>query len=370
MTYRLQWLTSFHDTHFPTADYVSLYQYLPHATPYNHLAWLTAAEDALTADTQLAILLIWQTTQLVGCLPLIRRREQQKGLHFMVVRHLGFPMSDRIGLMLKEEAAEAAPLILTAIQQHLPYALLQLNEVTAESGEAVFRQWGQCSCYWEQRLICHAPEHAITAADREEISGDARYKLRRARKRTAALGAEIICLQPDEHSIDSILEQISQVELASWKGTEEVGVFCSDHAQWMKQAFRQLAKAGLVSVIALQHEGRYISYRIGPLDKGRIYDFNLAFHPDHAALGSGRLLLDEWIRWGLEQGVQWLDASRVSMKSNHQLHERMTNTITHYRWSFYSYRPAGIVLSLMYRLWNTYKQRKQPSTQSGSIDAH
>ena len=105
---------------------------------------------------------------------------------------------------------------------------------------------------------------------------------------------------------------------------------------------------------------RCISYRLGFLDKGRIYDYNLAFLPDYARLGSGRLLLDEWIQWGLDEGWQWIDASRVSLQdSSHQLHERCTEFVEHRRWSFYTKRPTGLLLGLSYIVWKLIKPRLQ-----------
>ena len=51
-------------------------------------------------------------------------------------------------------------------------------------------------------------------------------------------------------------------------------------------------------VLTMSYTGRCISYRLGFFDKGRIYDHNLAFLPEYASLGSGRLLLDEWFNGG------------------------------------------------------------------------
>jgi hypothetical protein len=110
--------------------------------------------------------------------------------------------------------------------------------------------------------------------------------------------------------------------------------------------------------VTLELNGRCISYRLGLLEQGRLYDYNLAFLPQYADLGSGRVLLDEWIRWGLEENWHWIDASRVSLEnSSHQLHERMTGQLEHWRWSFYSWRPSGLILGLGLRLWHRLKPR-------------
>ncbi|MNI84526.1 hypothetical protein D3C73_1414400 [compost metagenome] len=68
------------------------------------------------------------------------------------------------------------------------------------------------------------------------------------------------------------------------------------------------------------------------------------------------MLLEEWIRWGLDDDWRWIDASRVSLEnSSHQLHERMTGQLQHWRWSFYSWRPDGVALGLALRFWQRFK---------------
>ena len=154
-------------------------------------------------------------------------------------------------------------------------------------------------------------------------------------------GAEVRRITPDASTMGPLLQAISEVEAVSWKGDEGVGIFADErHRQWMDRAFTALAAQGLVRVVVLELDGRCISYRLGLLEQGRLYDYNLAFLPQYADLGSGRVLLEEWIRWGLDDNWRWIDASRVSLEnSSHQLHERMTGQLEHWRWSFYSWRP-------------------------------
>src|SRR5690606_13681812 len=116
------------------------------------------------------------------------------------------------------------------------------------------------------------------------------------------IGAEIRRVTPDATSIDALLERLAAVEERSWKGQEEVGIFSHPRRRWMYEAFSALAAEGLVRVVMLEHQGRCINYRLGLLHKGRLYDYNLAFLPEYAELSGGRLLLDEWIQWGFDEG--------------------------------------------------------------------
>ncbi|MFJ5257498.1 GNAT family N-acetyltransferase [Pseudomonas sp. NPDC088414] len=361
MTARFEWRTSLCAADFPAAAYEALRLRVTDHTPFNHLGWLCAAEQALGAGERLHILLGWDADELRLCLPLVAGRERFAGVPFRVLHHLGYPLADRLALLslLKGEDMREA---LRLIRRQLPHALLQLNELSEPAGEeSALTAWMAHSSAGERRLSCRVPVHLISDADHQEVSGDPRYKLRRARKRIAACGAQVRRISPDAQSMGPLLQAISEVEAVSWKGDEGVGIFASERSrQWIERAFTALAGQGLVRVVTLELNGRCISYRLGLLEQGRLYDYNLAFLPQYADLGSGRVLLEEWIRWGLDEHWRWIDASRVSLEnSSHQLHERMTGQLEHWRWSFYSWRPSGILLGLGLRLW----QRIKPSVQ-------
>ena len=68
------------------------------------------------------------------------------------------------------------------IRQQVPHAMLQLNEVVEPVGEqSVLSAWMALSSTGERRLSCRVPVHLISDSDHREVSGDPRYKLRRAR---------------------------------------------------------------------------------------------------------------------------------------------------------------------------------------------
>ncbi|WP_368491740.1 GNAT family N-acetyltransferase [Pseudomonas sp. Hg5Tf] len=362
----LNWYPSLRAADFPADAYEQLRQRLPASTPFNHLGWLHAAEAALPTEQQLQVLVGHHQGRLCLCLPLIRGRERYGPLTVQVVRHLGYPMSDRIAL-LADLPTGAAKQVLREIRRHLPHAVLQLNEVVdALAPRPVLGAWARRSSTHEQRLSCRVPVHSIVEQDRQEISGDPRYKLRRARKRIAACGAQVRRVIPDAKSITTLLDAVADVEEQSWKGNDEVGIFCGpSRRQWMYQAFTALAAQGLVRMVLLELNGRCLSYRLGVFERGRIYDYNLAFVPAYADLGSGRVLLEEWIHWGLDDGWDWVDASRVSLEnSSHQLHERMSDLCEQHRLSYYSWRPSGIALGLGLRLWQRFKPQLQRLRQT------
>ncbi|MCM8744409.1 GNAT family N-acetyltransferase [Pseudomonas koreensis] len=361
MTARFEWRTSLCAADFPAAAYEALRLRVTDSTPFNHLGWLRAAQLTLDEGQRLHVLLGWEADELRLCLPLVAGRERFAGVPFRVLHHLGYPLADRLALLslLDEQGMRQA---LRLIRQRLPHALLQLNELSEPAGEeSALTPWMAASSTGERRLSCRVPVHLVSEADHQEVSGDPRYKLRRARKRIAACGAEVRRITPDALSMPPLLKVLGDVEAVSWKGDEGVGIFASERSrQCIENAFTALAAQGLVRVVTLELNGRCISYRLGLLEHGRLYDYNLAFLPQYADLGSGRVLLEEWIRWGLDEHWRWIDASRVSLEnSSHQLHERMTGQLEHWRWSFYSWRPSGLLLGLGLRLWHRLKPTVQ-----------
>ena len=365
MDYRFQWCASLSAPEFPAQAYAQLCERLPHHTPFNHLAWLLAAEHSLLPEQRLHVLLAWKGDQLHLCLPLVTFRESRFGLSWTTLRHLGYPMTDRLALLclLDEPGLSQA---LEAIRERLPHTVLQLAEFTNDTNtQRCMRHWAHMSSSHHCHLSCRAPYHFISAQN-QEPHRNVRYKLRKARKRSEEIGAVIRRVTPDAASIGGLLESLAAVEERSWKGQEEVGIFCEPRGRWMREAFTALAASGLVRVVMLEHEGRCISYRLGLLHHGRLYDYNLAFLPEYAELSGGRLLLDEWIQWGFEEGWRWIDASRISRSgSTHQLHERMNGQVEHLRWSFYSWRPSGILMGLAHRVWEWRKQRRSGEAVGG-----
>lgn len=358
MTYRFAWYPSLDNIEFPADAYDALLSRMATVTPFNRLAWLRACAMHLDG-ARLGVLTAWVGERLVLCLPLVAGRERRLGLRWTVVRHLGYPLADRIVLAAETDLPGLLEHALTHIRRQLPHALLQLNEVLpVAKAETELAAWGGRSSTWLREVSCRVPEHRIVPEDREEPSGDVRYKLRRARKRCTEAGAVLRRVQPTLDTIGPLLNELAEVELASWKGEDNVGLFSAHCRPQIEAALTALAAEGRVRVVLLELQGQCISYRLALLENARLYDYNLAYHPDHARLGSGRLLLHEWIIWGLEAGWEWVDASRVNLhNSNHQLHERMDGLVEHGRWSFYSRRPGGLVLGLAHRAWLVLKPR-------------
>ncbi|MDR2365575.1 MAG: GNAT family N-acetyltransferase [Zoogloeaceae bacterium] len=357
MSPHFAWHASLEAAVFPGDAYDALLARLPGVTPFNRLSWLRALARHPRPGQTLRALTAWQDERMILCLPLLHCRERKAGLPLRVARHLGWPLADRLVLAIEPGQVAALTAALPHIRRALPHTLLQLDEILpTPTSDAGLAAWGARSFRWENRLSCLVPEHLICEEDRNEPKGDVRYALRRARKHSAAIGVALRRARPDAGSIGALLAQIGAVEQASWKGERGVGIFSPGNGEAITEALRALAAEDRVRAVLLEHEGRCVSYRLGLLEQGRLYDYNLAFLPCCARLGGGRLLLDEWVRWGLDEGWRWIDASRVSRNhSRHQLRERMSGQIEQRRWRFYSRRPGGLAFAAAVGIWRLWK---------------
>ena len=74
MSARFIWYASLTGGDFPARDYEHLLEQVPAATPFNGLAWLAGAEQALCHTQRLHVLTALVENRLVVCLPLISCR--------------------------------------------------------------------------------------------------------------------------------------------------------------------------------------------------------------------------------------------------------------------------------------------------------
>jgi len=273
-----------------------------------------------------------------------------------------------------------------AIQRRRPVAYIELNELyDGGSGPELLSRFARDHCVAiDEHQTCRVPVFQLPAEhpQEKELPERVRAKLRRERRRSTEAGALVHRIAPLKEG--PWLDQIIAVERASWKGIDGVGVFSgATRERWMRAALRGLAETGRIRIVALSLNGEMISYRLGLLEKGRLYDFNLAFVPRHSKIASGRLLLNEFVHWGIDEGWRAIDASRVSRVSGHHLHERMNATVQQYRMRYFSKRPGGVLASAAQALWawskpmwfrlqDKLQKARQPAlqrSQTGRVEA-
>lgn len=355
---RARWFRSLYDPAFPAAEYEALVDRHESSTPYNRLAWLRGAELS-AGRNEVETLTVWRESRLLACIPVIwERRGPIWSPGLRIARHLGAPLADRIGLMVEDNDPALVTATLRMIQHRRPVAWIELNELyDGGCGPELMNRFAREHCVdVHEHRTCRVPVFRLPAEHPQEKSlpERVRAKLRRERRRSTEAGASIHRMAPSDEG--AWLDRIITVERASWKGTDGVGIFSgAERERWMRASLGGLAGSGRIRIAALKLDGQVISYRLGLLEKGRLYDYNSAFLPEHSKIASGRLLLDELIHWGIDEGWHAVDASRVSRVSGHHLHERMNESVQQYRVRYFSKRPGGLLASTAQTLWERYK---------------
>lgn len=329
------------------------------ATPFNRLAWLRGAEQG-AGSRKVEILVVWIGDRMVGCMPVIWERwglPLESGLR--IARHLGAPLSDRLGLMVEGNDPMLIAEIFRAIQRRRPVACIELNELY-DDGSALASSSGFARRYCIATHVhptCRVPvlELSTERPQEKDLPQRVRAELRRERRRASEAGAIVQRIAPTGDAT-AWLEQIIAVERASWKGTDGVGIFSGKRRErWMREALTGLGRSRQIKVVALVLGARIVSYRLGLFEAGRLYDYNCAYIPEYSKIACGRLLLDEFVQWGYDEGWKAIDASRVSRISGHVLHERMNTSVQQYRVRYFSRRPGGLVASTGQALWARFK---------------
>jgi CelD/BcsL family acetyltransferase involved in cellulose biosynthesis len=341
------------------AAYRELLVSAPATTPFNHVGWLQAAAEAAEPGETVAVLWAWRDGVALGCLPLIVASQRVARVPVRLVRHLGFPLADRIGLAVRSDSLGVLGEMLRAVTARFGGHIIQWNElvVTPEIGKEL-ESFGRARCFrWDRELSCRVPRRARTPADCEESSlpKEVKLELRRSRRRLEDSHGVVRRIEPTSDSIDALVLACKAVEDASWKGEDEVGIFSGERrTRWMQQAFRAWAADDAVRAITVEVNGQVVSYRLGPFADGVFFDYNIAFLPEMRRLGAGRLLLDEALRWSVDAGWRFVDASRVSItNSSHQLFERPHELVDNERWTFVprSVRLLPYWVALSVRAW-------------------
>lgn len=274
-------------------------------------------------------------------------RERWRGLPLRVLRLLGDPLSDRAAWSASDRA-DREELLDALVAVPSPWDVALLSELVPDAAErSQIDDWaGRCGlpCAWE--LTGEAPivdlsdgVEAVTARYGKSL----RTRLKRARKKIDAGGGVAVELHtPSPPETAALLDEVADIERASWKGDAGVGLFaCPTREAFVRDAAAGLAAEGALVIALMRHGGTAIAYRLGFRDRGAFLDYNLAHRPEFGHLSPGRCLLDHLVRHGPALGVRRIDASRSSMTKPHLLREWPCDIRYHYRLAIYRNTSLG-----------------------------
>lgn len=305
-----------------------------HATLFNEWPWIAAAAThGVPLGREIRTLALRRSGRLVGCLPMTWGRESILGLPVRTLRPLGYPLSDRIGI----PAADDDPYILAAVADALANGRSSESDVTILSElPADFRSRLPDSAgkrAFHIRLCARAPVLDVADPDRLKAgySKSLRTRLSRARKKIRESGeTRFERVIPGPAEVPALLETISAIEKASWKGVAGVGIFSTPERYALFQSMAlSLASEGRLEILLYHLNGEVVSYRFGFRSGKTYYDYNFAHPIALDALSVGRILLADAIESAASAGIAIFDASRGSLDKPNILSDWTEQAIEH-----------------------------------------
>lgn len=167
--------------------------------------------------------------------------------------------------------------------------------------------------YW--RLMSKAP--MVVLDEGGKVSERYARKLRSSKRKLDGMGRpDCSFFLPESQQVAALLDEIGEVEQASWKGEQGVGVFREGLPHKLFQSlWQRLARTGELALATLRLDGRLLAYHWGFRHRGRFLAYNLAQLPEADGVCGGLLLLDHMVHHGHELGFDMIDASRGSLET-------------------------------------------------------
>lgn len=324
------------------------------------------------------LLVVRRADELVGLMPLQRRRIVRFGLPVSMWFFAGEPAADRLGALGDPDVPGVFDALVKGLSASLAsVAGVCLSEMTRDCRfeRALERLAASRGVRTTVRTCARSPVLSLAPPWEVMEAGypkSLRTRLARARRKQAKAGRIAFRRwQPEPEELADLLPGLADLERRSWKGRKGVGIFSPDPRwRFVVDLSERLAARRWLDVATLALDGRLIAYRYGFRFRARFLDYNLAHDPDMAGLSPGRVLLDEIIRDSHRLGLEAVDASRGGLDPPHLLADWTDCSRYHRRWRLFAPSLSGRWLFLVERraatVWRRIKgSDERMSTRDG-----
>lgn len=263
-------------------------------------AWHSAAARSLHPDARLAVITVWQDSQLAGLAPLVeRRRGPVKWLEFIGSRALYEPCDF---LYRDTRALDALVHHILARRQPLALQRIPAGGPLARAVTAAHRG----------RLVCihGAPCNRVDARGtwQDYLAGrsaQCRAGFPRKRRHLEAHGpARVEFVTPAPGQADSWLEEFMKVEAASWKSTSGSSLTQRPALQaFFRDASRRFAARGALRVHLLRVGDQIVAMQWLIEQGGRLWELKTAYDERWSRASPGRLLIWATLRDAFDRGI-------------------------------------------------------------------
>lgn len=269
--------------------YEELWQNASERTPFQHPAWLRAAEDHLAGGRRKVTLRLRRAGQLLAALPMVE---------------VGVPGFRGLWPLPSVVDDVSDPLLAKS------FAPSDWRGLSRLSGRTGFRWWPLFSASFLQRVgrasfsesgrwevgrnaqslqVILRPGQTWEDFCAMRFSSSERKKLRYESKQ---LSSAEWTTETDPGAIEPLLQVVRKVERRTWKAEQGRGFFSRPELRlFYEQALVDLAEEGLLRLSTLRLDGQTIACEIGSVVDGVYRLHHTVYDPDAASLSPGRHLV-------------------------------------------------------------------------------
>jgi CelD/BcsL family acetyltransferase involved in cellulose biosynthesis len=283
------------------AEWQALYARVPWGSPMLHDAWTRSFATASGLDGALQVM--------------VAGNARSKAIAPLFRRHGGTPRLELIGAeelhevvdFLYEQPADLVPLAAAIARAGLPLVIkrIRTDSPTIAVLEKAYRGRGIVI----RRPARDCPWIALDASWKDperHLNSGRRSDLRRARRHAEEKGnLDWEILAPDPTLLQSLLDQVYEVEASGWKGAEGTALKFNTVQGAFYRHFATIAcEQGILRLCFLRIDGRVAAAQIAVEVDGRFWLLKIGYSNEFARCSPGLLLMVETIRYAAGAGLR------------------------------------------------------------------
>jgi CelD/BcsL family acetyltransferase involved in cellulose biosynthesis len=324
------------------------------ASVFNSWMWLYEWWSTYGAGRELRLLVAREGDQPVGLLPLYLERSALYGVPLRALRLVGIggdTHPDDLGPVLARGAERHAAAALAHAALALPGADVWLfNDVDPASGfpaalEAAARALGLPLAEGAATRIALIELPRSWSQYMQALGRDARWRLRRSRRRLAEAGRTRFFVWDDPSRLEAALDRLAELHRARWAaaGGRSRAFGTPAYVAFHRSVIRSFFRRGWLRLYCLEVEGELAAMVYCYRFRNRIYLMQAGFDPKLARLGAGKVLLGYAIEHAIGEGNEAFDFLRGEHRYKDELATRHRETCNH---AVFAATPAAFLYRL------------------------
>jgi len=309
-------------------------------SPIGSYDWIAASAEHLAADSDLALLVTYDSDVLSAVAPLAKRRRWVAPYEHIGADAHGEPMDfcytdpGALAQLVAKVAESGMSLYLPKVPVESP-----VHEALrgAYRGRGIFLTRPAQPCPF-------VPLQRDAADGLAQLSSSLKSDLRRGQRKAAAIGPISVEFRSptDIHELEPLWETLLQLETKGWKGESGTALAFDPRMRAFFYAYALKAcRSGILQIATLKIGDRSVASHLAIESSNRLWLLKIAYDEDFAKCSPGLLLMGETVQYATKkrlESIEFLGAA-APWTRRWTKHERQNVSVRIYSWS-----PTGMLL--------------------------